>query len=420
MKRQVTWIVLSLLALSFAAAAAEHLKPVACDLEQAAFPPLVLSGSLTGKPSVEPEGLSPKALVGDLRERTASLKVAVDYSKPDAAEPDLLYVDFTGQGKFEKASAIPLKKTTARKGIDYEATFGPAPVKVHREGKSYLATVRGAYARLGQQSAGAQDLGPRSQVALTFAAAVESKCSFGKKEYPVRLVDNSGDFRFDGKVKADRTRMLEGGDVVLIDTGEGTFAGDGVIQAYYGQPVFVDGAWYELSVSPQADKLAAKPLELKAGQVLLDRERWQIVLEDQGKPLLLGGGKKSLPVPAGTYKLVYYREWSAPDPKGQRGWFLAGLSQYFGSDSSPKLVTVKEGETTRLALGSPLKMQLSAEAAGDGTVRFRLDAPSTQAGLALAIITRPGGWLNDRPDPPRASVLDAAGKQVATVDLEYG
>lgn len=408
------------------------LKPVACDLEQAVFPPLLVRGMISDKPAKDAGDLSAKGLVGTVSGTTLPLKLGVDFSKPGDVKPDLLLFDFTGQGKFDKGSAVPLRKVAApnpSKQVDYEGDFGPAVVKVRGPHEGLLATVRGAYIQLKL----AADAGPvaegrpasrlRRVMTFTFGAAMEGKCRFGEREHAVRLIDNTGDFRFDGKGKYDRKVRsgfgLSVGDTVLIDTGDGTFS-KSFVKAYFGQPVLVGKAWYELATSPDGRKVSAKPVQLKSGQIAMDTGKWEVVLVNGGKAFFVSGGKDPAAVPAGRYTLLYYREWSAPDAKGARAWLLAADMDFVGRGKGKgTVVSVSPGKVTKLALGSPLNCELRAVATGR-SVTFSLDTPKTRGGLSAAIITRPGGWITAQPHPPKVRVLDAKGKTVHTAALEYG
>ncbi|GAI11043.1 unnamed protein product, partial [marine sediment metagenome] len=84
-------------------------------------------------------GLSSRAITAELNLRPkpgstneSSIRFALDYSKEDAANPDLLLLDFSGSGKFDKTKAIALRPVKAPKGIDYRAHFGPASVSAIR------------------------------------------------------------------------------------------------------------------------------------------------------------------------------------------------------------------------------------------------------------------------------------------------
>jgi len=340
------------------------------------------------------------------------LKVVLNFTKDGADEPDVVRFDFTGKGTFEKDSAVALRKVADQRAEHY-AEFGPATVNARRDGKTFPVAVRGIYAKLKG----------RRQVGFTFAAAMEGKCQFGRKEYPVRLIDNTGEFRFDDKGKFDRKQRggmgLSSGDTVLIDTGDGSFTRS-VIKAYCGQPVFLDGAWHEVTASADGTKVSARRIDLKFGQVVMDRDKWEAVLVSDGKAFYVCGGRDPVAVPAGKYDLLYYREWSAPDAAGNRSWLLAASMEFLSQGKTGEVVTVAAGKTARLPFGSPLQADFSAKVTENRTVEFSIGSPRDRGGLAVAMITRPGGWIVSAPDAPVVTILDGKGKRVAAVTLEYG
>ena len=128
-KKSATCICICLMAAAHAVGG--DLKPVPCDLEQAVFPPLLVRGMISDKPAKDAGALSAKGLVGTVSGMTLPLRLGMDFSKPGAVKPDLLLFDFTGQGKFDKGSAVPLRKVAAPKPseqVDYQGEIGRAHV----------------------------------------------------------------------------------------------------------------------------------------------------------------------------------------------------------------------------------------------------------------------------------------------------
>ena len=328
------------------AAVAGELKPVACDSKLGAFPPLVLVAKMKDETAPAAKGLSPKATVGKLihawdREKgKITIPIALDYSKADLAGPDLLLLDLAGSGKFDKAQAVRLRPVEAFKPIAYVAEFGPIPRKMVRDGKPVPLTLRGMVIRL--------DRGDRKQlqVAVFMAPAVQGKCRFGQAEHMVRLLDAAGDFRFDSKGSFNRKKPtgmgMGGGDVLLVDVGDGAFTRS-PIKAYYGQPVRVGGRWYDVVISPDGKTVSASETATKSGEVLVEADEWELVLENAGKLTLLTGGRKAVPVPAGTYNIMYCRRWSAPDVKGRQAWMLAMNGDFLRGKDGVKPITISAG-----------------------------------------------------------------------------
>ena len=406
-------------------AARGELVPVACDPDEAGFPPMMMAGMVNDKPGQDRGVLTEKARIGTATVPGGKLSIqfALDYSKADTDRPDVLYVDFAGKGKFDKLARkcrIALKPPKAGgKGVE-QVEIGPARIEVRRGGKTFPLVVRGMYMTMGQ--VGQAKRPPMVYVGLSFAPAVEGKCTFGKRDRRVRLVDNTGDFRFDQKGKFDRkdpqSMGMPPGDTVLVDTGDGTFTRS-VIRVYYGQPVFVDGAWYDVSISPDGGAVAAKRVDIKSGKLAAGHDRWEVVLEGGGKILRVTGGREAAAVPCGTYKLMYFRQWSAPDAAGKRGWLLTGLVEFMGGPDKAKTVTIAAGQTARLTAGAALQTTLAAKAAEQGVVRISLSLKD-QGEMSVMTITAPGGGMFSRPDPPKVTVLDKQGKTVHTAALEYG
>jgi len=407
-------VALLLLGSDIAAAEEARLKPVACDLEQVAFPPLIAQGAMKEKPGKDAGTTSPKAKVGNVVvQGNADILIvaAMDYTDPDAENPDVLRLDFTGKGKFDPNCAVALEEVNLDKRVAFQVMFGPEVINVQRDGATVPVAVRGMCMRAGEQS----------MVVLSFATAVEGKCTFADKEYPVRFIDATGDFRFDAAGVADPKSPMGIGtspiDSVMIDVGDGTFT-DVVIRAYYGQPVFVDGVWYDLTISADQSTASAKAIDLKSGEIEIDHDRWEMVLTKDGKVMCITGERSPVPLPAGDYKLVCYRQWSPPNAEGKRAW-LAAMRTGPGAAASPT-ITITPGKVVKRVMGSPLQSKLGAEVKPDRTVEFKVDATQTSGGLPVVFVTRPGGWIVDRPDPPSVTVLDDAGESVDTFELEYG
>ena len=421
MTRQATWVSVAVLWSGLCSADTGALKPVAGDLD-CAFLPTILHASVDGKPGPDAGPLSSRAMVGTAkgkgRKNPLSVRLAVDYSSAKAKEPDLLYLDFSGEGRFEKKSAVPMRPARdllAPKQIAFQATIDPTVTSVQRGGTAVPVRIRGTFVRIAR--------GRKCMAILTFSTAMEGSCTFGDKRYLVRLVDMTGDFAFDHRGTYDRKdRRGEGlafGDMVLVDTGDGSFRGS-VVKAYYGQPVFVGGSWYQVTISSDGTKVSARPVRRKTGYVSIDSNRWQLMLADGKRAFCIGGGKEPVAMPVGGYSLLCYRQWSAPDKQAQRATLLAGLQEVLTGKVKGRSVTVAPGETVRLPYGTPLTAVLKATVDPERSVKLSFESTRIRGDLSVLLITRPGGWLIDRPSPPDVEVHDPQGKIVHRWTLEYG
>ncbi|MGB2824678.1 MAG: hypothetical protein WBF17_27140, partial [Phycisphaerae bacterium] len=398
------------------------LKPVACDPANGlAYPGARVSVTLTQKAGADAETSSPKAMIGTATMGSRSgtpgqpapgiaamtVSVAADYRRPSAEHPDAVRIAFGGSGKFGGSEAIALREMRSPREGYYRAEFGPATVPLSHNGRTYPAGVRGVY----------YCYKDRSRAYFTFAVALQGMCLFGEKTRAVRFLDTTGNLRFDDTPQAtSRSYTAQTGDVVLIDTGDGAFGGS-VVRGYYGQGVCVDGAWYRVTISADGAKAVAEPVKVASGKLSVPAGDWEVVLVSGGKAMIVTGGRQPAAVPAGDYQVLYYREWSAPDKKGRRASFQAGLREW--SSRKAMAVAVAEGRTTKLAIASPIKAQLTASGAGT-SVRLGMSTPATSGGLSLMYITPADGWVFSQPAPPTLRILDAAGQLVDTVTLEYG
>lgn len=383
------------------------LKPVACDpADGAAYPTASVGVVLTKTVGPGAGTTNPKALYGTGSAAAMAFSVAADAVKAGTLKPDAVRIAFNASGKFDPKNAIPFTNPRFPRPDYYQAEFGPGVVPLQREGKTYPVGIRGRY----------YSSGNRRRAYFTFAVAVQGACRFADKTRAVRFLDTTGNFRFDDAPKAARSYNARTGDIMLIDTGDGTFGGS-VVRAYYGQPVCVDGAWYEVTVSEDGAKATVEPAKVAAGKLSIAAEAWEVALVGGGKAMIATGGKDPVAVPAGEYQVMYYREWSAADKDGLRSCFMAGLREF--SSRRAKALTVREGATAKLAIASPLKAQLSARASGR-SIQLRMSTPSTQGGLSLMTLVPPGGWIYTRPPCPELQIRDAAGKLVGKVTLEYG
>jgi hypothetical protein len=408
-----------LLSAGLAAAGVGDLGPVGCDpVDGQAYPENVASISLTEKAPPGAGTVSPKALTGPIRMSIVAGamritripgRVAVDYTQDGAGTPDVVRLGFTGEGKFDPKHCAALRKLPRSSKKYFRADFGPVTVPAQHDGKTFLVGVRGHFLKSRTRT--------YHRVYVSFAAAVQGKCRFGKKRLLVRFLDTTNNFRFDDPAMVPERRYKPSlGDVVLIDTGNGAFGGSAV-RACYGQPVFVDGVWWNVTISADGTKAAARPAAVQAGRLALPGDNWEVGLTSGGKGFVVCGGTEPAAVPAGDYQLIYYRQFAAPDAKGRRAIVLAGMVEF--AQGRPKTVTVTKGQTTRLDVGAPLLAELSAKPSGQ-SIRLGMARPTTLGGLSVRSITSPGGWIYSRPPRPKLHIRDESGKLVDTVSLEYG
>jgi len=404
--RTVAWMsVFATLAVA-ARASDGQLTPVACPIEQVPD----LRGLYASEPDffkpAEPKGtVNPHAVVAMVRNGATTIAVAVDSEKPEAKGPDLIRFDFSGKGEFAGAPVAPLKRSLL---YESQASFGPTTVDVNRNGKPIPVTVQGSYNKSPEYR----------YINLQLGAALEGRLAFGAKTYTVRLIDGNGDLAFGAKATASRSvgqaRYVSPCDSIAIDTADGSFR-QKVIRAYYGQPVRVDGSWYEVELSPDGTRISSRPFAGEMAQLRIAHEQWSATLVGDKHILKLEGSTEPIPIPADRYTVLVFEQSAPSNQPGATIGQMARLTSRPGArpDSPAALVDAAAGKTIALAIGAPLTASIATNARL-GSVR--MDFTLVDAAGMHAAVVLPGVGIAT----PGVEVLDPAGKRAYEGQFRYG
>ncbi|NLF32906.1 MAG: hypothetical protein GX591_18715 [Planctomycetes bacterium] len=344
------------------------------------------------------------AMTAARRDAKVRIAVAIDATTPEAPAPDVLRLDFTGQGRFEGAPVVPLKSYPMGGGSFY-APFGPELITVQRGGEILPVWVEGFYNR---------SRGQRS-LWLETATAREGICRFGDRSCAVQVLDGSLNLAVNDRTAFARDHDHRSigtiGDTLAIDVGDGSFAADTVVRAFVGQPVQVDGRWYRVTVADDQKSLSAAPWTGPLGHLRIDHDDWWCLLIGDDSAVVVRGGRQDVPVPAGTYEVVEGRQIL----RGQRPGSLAWEAE---RNVAAATVTIEAGRTAVLAVGAPIALKVRA--AVDGR-RVSMDLEQLDAaGLPVSGITVGDAARGRRPPAPRLTVTDADGKIVHRGTFDYG
>lgn len=136
----ITWLVVLA---SLSAAVGQEVKYVACQSSDAikAADISCSEGKQFAKASEGMGTVNPKAVVATFQGTT--IKAAIDSAKADAEHPDLLRLDFTGSGKFDNESVVPLT-ITLNQLKTLNATVGPKTLQVKLGNRTVPVTISGA------------------------------------------------------------------------------------------------------------------------------------------------------------------------------------------------------------------------------------------------------------------------------------
>jgi hypothetical protein len=280
--------------------------------------------------------VNPKAKVVTLRGRDGrTFLAALDSVKADDKILNVLRLDVAGTGKFTPEMSVEFEWPNA--DGSGTAQSGPLTVQLPRDGKAVPAEVRGRItATAGNELTG---------VNLTFGTCLEGQCAFGDKPRTMRFIDADNNGKWDDPAKV---RVQDGvprgrvaGDRMQIATADGKFEW----LDSYGQPMFIDGKWYDVAISADATKVTATPLKDPIGKFQVDAAEWTATLLTADRIFALKGGKDPVDVPAGKYVL-----WNASIKLPH---VTAGINGTADAAGKPVLLEVVAGKTIGKAFGPP-------------------------------------------------------------------
>ncbi len=398
-------ILLTLVGLSsLAHAAAEPVKlPLGRLVRNACDPGLVMEpqdirASLLPTARRQPgDGIvHPRAAVGRLRDTQPPIWVAIDAADPGAEALDLLRFDFSGTGQFAGKDVVNLKNVLGGKRR-ISVRFPPTTLAATRDGHKILVTVKGTYTRSSNND---------HQLTLQLGTALEGACNFGGKRRTVRLVDGNANLNCTDKAApAPGDGGLNGHDTVVV------YGDGGPVKGYYGHPIFVGGAWYDVTLSDDGSAIAAKPTGAKMATLKIAQQDWTAKLIGSKYILNLHGSAKPVTIPADRYTVGEFRQRSAPDAEGRTGSFT--LTWVPSRGKADRTFHAVAGQTAEVPLGTPLTARMDASVDGR-TVELTLNVLDV-SGAEVCRVTRPDGdWAK-----PKFRVLDEKGKIVLSESLGY-
>ncbi|MEX0776069.1 MAG: hypothetical protein WD042_10210 [Phycisphaeraceae bacterium] len=336
-----------------------------------------------------PAGANPGVVVCAVEMPDGPVHVAIDSRGNNG--PQAVALDFTGTGEFKQP--VTSRINAIQRGANFHGEMAPVTVKVQRNGQSFMVGVMGSVYRSGD----------KQSVDLQMGVMLESKCTFGERSLVVEVIDGDQNLRFGDKTEL-QGRKFKIGDTLIIRGAPGSGAPGGgaqPIKVLFGQPVFVDGKWYDLTISDDFE-LAAAPLELETGQIQVAHGDWSAILVGEKYVIGVGGDARPINVPVDTYRVTRYEERVGPALISCQG-------------QSDRAIAITAGKLEKLELGSPIAGVPVIFQKGDSvTIGAKLVDAS---GLAVSELRLPSGR---RPPPPIVAIFDATGRQLYMATLEYG
>ncbi|MBI5722789.1 MAG: hypothetical protein HZA50_02440 [Planctomycetes bacterium] len=379
------------------------LKYVRCETDSALAP---LFHELKGgdwKKAAGQKGLSSRgALVGTIKAGGMSIMVALDTSG-SGKEFDTVRLDPTGKGQFDPKGCLKLK-LRKEDGSTFGSFGESEAVEIKLDGKAAILAVAGNYSCISFVGT------PTYSLQISFYFAVEGKCAFGAKSYPVRLIDATGRMEMGNaagpKIETGRAGPPIEGDTVMVDVGDGSFT-KSVFMGLYGMPLRVDGKWYDVRLSADKTELAAKQIDLPAGRIKIPHDKWACVLLGKKYLMRISGGREPAHLPEDCYQIVSFNEYGPAEAGGAESF----ISYDFAADASggkAKAVEITKDLDTTFPVGSPLTAEVCIDSSSGGKLSFSACLKDALELSPKLIICGSGKPLQ----PPFITISDSSGREL--------
>lgn len=346
------------------------------------------------------------AIVATLPFRDGHMKLAIDATSAEASLPDVLRLDFTGEGRFHDAPTVPIKAD--HRGDWLHCRAEAETITVELDGQSLPVTIGRFYYR--KPTRGARYL------RLQLSTVAEGTCRFGDKEYAVRLIDGNNNLRLGDALAVERVdgrvRHIFNGDTVAIDTERSGFNGGRGVRVLLGHRAKVDGQWYEIEVSEDGRNISAERVKPEMAELVIDHDEWRATLCGVMYEVQLSGGRTPVKLPADDYSVIRFSQFK-PMENGrvkaelQVNGYIPGRLGFFEALG---------GETTSVKIGEPLTARATFHKQGP-TDQYWFQAELSDAGNHGVTHVSLGGGR--RPPAPRIDFF-AGDESIGQLSLEYG
>lgn len=394
-------VLLTLMGLSsLTQAAAEPARMIACDPALVLAPRDIIAHWYPPARRQPGDGIvHPRARIVTLQSVKPMVLVAIDATKADAEEFDVLRFDFSGKGQFADKPVVHLKIIPKdRNGL--RAVFGPTTLAAKRGAHTIPVNVKGTHI-IGENV---------HLLTVQVGTALEAVCTFGDKRRTVRLVDGSTDLTCTDKAtRAAKPGGLNGHDTVVVYDGDGS-----LIKGYYGHPILVGDTWYDVTLSADHAKIAVSPTDVEMATLKIAQQGWTARLFGGKHILSLRGSDKPIAIPADRYTFGQFRQLSAPDAKGRTGSFgLTWMGDYRKRGQDDKKFEAVAGKTAEVSVGAPLTARIDASVDGR-TVKLTLTVLDVSGTQVNRVVLPDGDWAQ-----PKFRILDENGKVVHSGKLGF-
>ena len=321
-------------------------------------------------------------LVGTVKTPYGPAKVAVDCTGPQNDKPDVVRLDFANGASLGSTVKVALGKD-GMFTTDTRVDIGGQPIPVRLVGQCQLRP-SGYF------------------LSVLMGTGAVAQCDLGGKHFSVHILDGDGNLKL-GDMPLNLGQIAcKLGDKVLIKATEPT-TGEQLGTGRYGNPVFVGGEWYGVTITNGGSSMRLRRVKIQAGTIHVDHAGWSALLLGRKYVLSLTGGPEPVHVPADDYAIVQYLE--VRRQPGKMPAVLTSSSLY--ETSTKELAKVAAGQNVEVRVGSPLQGRLAAKQE-DGSVHFTLECLDA-FGNAVELISIPEA---EQPKEPTLQIFDQAGNSL--------
>jgi hypothetical protein len=404
----------------------------------------------------------PESAVAGLASQFAKAMAPEKKALPKIYPYNRLYFDFNRNGDLTDDKVIESEKDKSGRVVAiqsyHQIQFPRVDVTIDDEG----TPVEYSFFLEGYMNA-SRDYSYAS-ISLGAAAYREGDITLNGKKRHIVLIDFNSDGRFDSEIKvrndihsSDGQVYAQTGDMILVDLNASNPGMDspydittGDCRHYVSKLLNIDGAYYDVKITPAGDQFTLTPSTAALGNVKNSNDGYKAVLYgDKGFLKIAGKKDASVAIPEGEWKLLSYtinltdtkpQEPEKKKEEAKEGSLLEALAKKMQNSmggpqqngravqytmvtaqatSACKPVKVVKGETVEIPFGPPYKPTVTAEYFEDGNQRKVLSLGMSLTGSAGEICSNM--MVNSgRPSKPEFIITDSKGKEVQKGSFEYG
>ena len=302
--------------------------------------------------------VAPIARVASVPFNGGTLAIALDADTAAGTQFTRVRLDFTGAGKFTPEYTLETQQAQG----DF-CQFTPRDFTLKIGSRTLPVNVSG-YLN-----------GPANQQFLSLNMGTEARatCAFGAKTYTVHIIDANGNWHFGDPTPIMTVPIVQNspaGDSVMVDSGDSRNSMP--VNGCYGQPIAVDGRWYNIAITPDESTITVTPFTGPTGTIVLKAKHWMGVFIGAKYMVCINGNEQRHSIPVDNYHLIQFQD--IPDGNAQP-LFISD------NEGKGKVFSIKANAVTTIDLGSSVNASVGVQQDGRN-LTFSLKA-TTSTGFPM-------------------------------------